>query len=74
MALGSEIACRGHLIKVIKQFEKAKHFLTYRPIDNKDKQNYTSISLLVSQGVEDCLIELDSKLKTTGTRVYLGFM
>ena len=74
VALGSEIACRGHLIEVIKQFEKAKHGLTYRSIDNKDKQNYTSIPLLVSQGVEDCLIELDSKLKTMGTRVYLGFM
>lgn len=74
MCLGSEIACRGHLIEVIKQFEKAKHGLTYRSIDNKDKQNYTSIPLLVSQGVEDCLIELDSKLKTMGTRVYLRFM
>ncbi len=74
VALGSEIACRGHLVEIIKQFEKAKHGLTYRSIDNKDKQNYTSIPLLVSQGVEDCLKELDPKLKTIGTRIYLGLM
>jgi hypothetical protein len=74
VALGSEIACRGHLVEIIKQFEKAKHGLTYRSIDNKDKQNYTSIPLLVSQGVEDCLKELDPKLKTMGTIIYLGLM
>ena len=38
VAIGSEIACRGHLVEVLKQFEKAKHGLTYRSIDNKDEK------------------------------------
>lgn len=74
VALGCEVACRGHLVEVIKQFHKAKHGLTYRSIDNKDKENYTSIALLVNQSVEDCLKELNPKLKTMGTRVYLRLM
>ena len=58
MALGSEIACGGHLIEVIKQFEEAKHGLTYRLLTTRINK----------------ITQLDSKLKTMGTKVYLGFM
>ena len=74
ISIGTEVACRGHLTEVLKKFPKARHGLTHRAIDDKDKQNYTSIGLLVKPCVESCLKELDTTVKTYGTVVYLTFM
>lgn len=74
LSLGSEIACPGHLLDVLKRYPKAKHGLTQRAIDNKDKQNYSSIELLIKESVEECLQELDVKTKTSGTVFYLSLM
>ncbi len=74
ISIGSEVACRGHLTEILKKFPKAKHGLTYRAIDDKDKQNYASIELLVKPSVQECLKELDASVKTQGTVVYLNFM
>lgn len=37
ISLGSEFACRGHLTEVLKLFPKARHGLTERAVDNRDK-------------------------------------
>ena len=74
ISIGTEVACRGHLTEVLKKFPKERHGLTHRAIDDKDKQNYTSIGLLVKPCVESCLKELDTTVKTYGTVVYLTFM
>lgn len=74
ISIGSEVACRGHLTEVLKKFHEARHGLTHRSIDDKDKQNYTGIGLLVKPCVEECLKGLSSTLKTSGTVVYLKLM
>ncbi len=48
LSMGTVVACKGHLLQVLKSFSKDKHGLTHRAIDSKDKQNFTSIDLLVS--------------------------
>ena len=74
ISIGSEVACRGHLTEVFKKFPKAKHGLNHRSIDDKDKQNYSCINLMVKQCVEECLQELSSTVKTKGTVIYLRLM
>ena len=74
LSFGSEIACRAHLVEVLKKFPKSSHGLTQRSIDNKDKQNYSSIGLLVHPCVENCLKEMHSTVKTSGTVIYLQLM
>ena len=49
IVLGDETACRGHLEQVLKKFSKSEHGLTSQIIENKDKQNYESIEVLVKQ-------------------------
>ena len=43
LSFGTEIACRAHLVEVLKKFPKATHGLTQRSIDNKDKQTGPSL-------------------------------
>ena len=74
LTLGNEIATRTHLKHVLDSYPKSRHNLTLRAIDTKDKQNYTSIALLVSEDVESCLLDLSSKLRTRGTIIYLTVM
>ncbi len=74
LSIGAAVACRGHLIEVLKQFPKSRHGLSQRSIDSKDKQNYTSISFLLKPCVEQCLKDLNSKMETSGTVIYLQLM
>jgi hypothetical protein len=74
LSMGSEVACPGHLLEVLKRYPKAKHGLTQRAIDNKDKQNYSSIELLFKESIEECLLELNVKTKTSGTIIYLSLI
>ncbi len=57
------------LTEVLKTFPKAEHGLTYRAVDDKDKQNHASIELPVKLSVEECLTKLDASVKTHGTIV-----
>ena len=72
LSLGSETACRGHLVEILKSFPKSQHGLTQRTIDSRDKQNHGSIELLLKPGVDKCLSELHASHKTNGTRIYLN--
>ena len=74
LSMGSLVACKGHLLQVLKSLPKEKHGLTYRTIDCKDKQNFSSIELLVRPCVEECLVELNPRFSTSGTAVYLALM
>ena len=73
IVLGNETACRAHIQQLLEIFPKEKHNLTQRCIDNKDKQNYSSIPVLVGDGVKDCLEELNENSQNTGT-LYLQIM
>ena len=68
------MACRGHLTALLNEFPKAQHGLTHRAIDSRDKQNYSSIELLVKPSVEICLHNLNASLKPKGTLIYLNMM
>ena len=74
LSIGAEVACRGHLVEILKEFPKEKHGLTQKSIDFKDKQNYSSIELLVSESVEECLRESGGTMRTQGTMIYLQLM
>ncbi len=74
MWLGSETACRGHLVELIKKLPKSQHGLSDRTIDPRDKQNYSSIELLLHQCVDKSLAELHTSVKANGTRIYLHMM
>ena len=74
ITIGDEVACRAHFAQGLKIFSKADHGLTQQMIDNKDKQNYSSIEVLLSHGVEECLTKMESKDRTKGTLVYLWLM
>lgn len=72
--LGNETACLAHIQQVLETFSKEKHNLTQRSIDNKDKQNYSSIPVLCVDGVQECLEELNERSQNTGTLMYLKIM
>ena len=74
LSIGTETACRGHLTALLKEFPKAQHGLSHRAIDLRDKQNYSSIELLVKPSVEICLDNLNASLKPKGTLIYLNMM
>ena len=74
IVLGKDVACASHLIHVVDKIPKALHGLTRQAVDNKDKQNYDSITLLLDKNVEICLNELNDKLTTNGIRTYLTLM
>ena len=59
---------------MINDIPKSDHGLTREAINNKNKQNYASITLLIDEKVEQCLKQLDSKFNTQGTIVYLSIM
>ena len=74
IVMGAETACRSHLQFIIDTFSRSKHGLTMRCIDHKDKQNFESVSTLVSENVEQCLKEIDNEMCTKGTTFYLQLM
>ena len=74
LSLGSLVACKGHLLQVLKSLSNEKRGLAYRTLDCKDKQNFSSIERLVHPCVEECLVELNPEFSTSGTAVYLALM
>ena len=74
LIMGTEVACRNNIAEVLRTFPKERHNLTQRCLDNKDKQNYSSIPVLISDEVQECLSELSNTNRNTGTIVYLGMM
>ena len=74
LSLGSETACRGNIAEILQSFPKADHGLNQRAIDSRDKQNYSSIELLLKPCVDECLAKLHGSHKVKGTRIYLSFM
>ena len=72
LEIGTETACWAHLQYLVKNEPKSVHGLTVRCIDQKDKQNFESVSFLVSdkvlQSLETC------KQRTKGTIFYLKLM
>ena len=73
LSIGTEVACRGYLVEVLKRFFKEKHGFTQKAIDNKDKQNYSSIEFLIKCSVAECLKELKIS-RSFGTVIYLSLM
>ena len=74
IVIGRKVACPAHLITLLETVPKSQHCLTRKAVDNKDKQNYGSITLLVDAKVESCLNQLDDKYNTRGTIMYLSLM
>ena len=72
--MDEEIACRGQLQQLLKRFDKARHGLNQQVLENKDKQNYKSIEILLKGDVEEALKELDGVMSTKGTVTYLRLM
>ena len=73
LVLGDETACPGHLQQLLKSFSKAEHGLTQQALQNKDKQNYSSIENLLDEGVINCLKQMKDQ-RTNGTIIYLWIM
>lgn len=71
IAIGDEVACRAHLVQVCNDYPKAEHGLTRQVLENKDKQNYSSIEVLLSTNVE---LSLQKVERSKGTLVYLWLM
>lgn len=74
LVLGNETACSTHMNLMVNKFSKEEHGLSIRSIDIKDKQNYSSIELMLKEGVFQCLLKLGKKINTTGTIMYLNLM
>ena len=74
LILGVESASRVHLLHVVNDFPKARHNLSLKEIDSKDKQNYSSITVMLTEDVQACLGELSGKMKTRGTVMHLKIM
>ena len=74
LILGNETACSTHMNLLVYEFSKEEHGLSLRCIDIKDKQNYSSIELMLKEGVFQCLLKLGKKVNTTGTIMYLDLM
>ena len=71
IAIGHEVACNAHLVKVCNDYPKAEHGLTRQVLENKDKQNYSSIEVLLITNVEQRLQKVE---KGEGILVYLRLM
>ena len=71
IAIGDEVACRAHFVQVLKEFPKSEHGLSQQMLENKDKQNYSSIEILLSEDVQKCLEKVE---RSEGTLVYLCLM
>ena len=74
IVMGNEVACRGQFQELLKSFAKSKHGLTKQIIENKDKQNYKSIEILLKDEVTEALEEINSRMQTKGTITYLWTM
>ena len=72
--MGAESCLASHFQYILKEFGKDRHGLTQRMIKNNDKQNYTSIAVLVGDGVKECLNDAANIMRTKGTVVYLDLM
>ena len=71
---GAESCLVRHLQFIYKKFNKDRHGLTQQMINNKDKQNYSSIAVLVGDDVKECLEEVPHIIRPKGTTIYLGLM
>ena len=71
LVLGNETACRAHIQQVLTEFPKEQHKLTERIISNKDKQNYSSISVQVDDNIINCHKKLTDKMNNMGTITYI---
>ncbi len=74
IVFGSKTACRGPLDQILSSFPKEDHGLTHQILQNKDKQNYGSVEILLSEEVDSCLQRLSAKVETKGTKTYLWLM
>ena len=76
LVLGKETACLAHMRYILDcdQFSKEDHQLTERIISNKDKQNYSGIEVLLSDGVRNCLDSCKNVMQNFGTITYLSLM
>lgn len=74
IVLGCETACRAHIQQILEKFTKENHNLSQRCINNKDKQNYSSIPILISDDVRHCLGQLSKQDQNIGTIIYLTMM
>ena len=74
LSLGAETVRRGHLAEILQSFPKAEHGLHQWAIDSMDKQNYSSIVLLLKPCVDECVAKLHGSHKTKGTRICLSLM
>ena len=63
-----------HLRFLTSHIDKDKHGLTDRSINEKDKQNFDSITTLVSDDVLKCLEEIKKTMQTEGIIFYLKIM
>ena len=64
IVLGDKTACKEHLRDLANHTDKEKHGLTTRSNDKKDKQNFESIRILVSDDVLRCLEEISKTMQT----------
>ena len=74
LALGNETACRTHVTNILTTFPKEEYGLTERIVSNKDKQNYTGITVLIGDGVLKCLKSVTDKMENNGTIIYIQLM
>ena len=74
LIIGNDAASRVHLLHVLHMFPKSRHNLSLKCIDSKDKQNYASITTILSNDVECCLDEISNVLKTRSTIAYIKVM
>ena len=74
LVLGDETACRAHLQYLANNVDKDKHGLTARCIDQKDKQNFDNVAMLVSHDVTNSLEDCKKVMGTQGTIFYLQIM
>ena len=74
IVLGNHPACSAHLNFVQSNYPKERHGLSLRALDVRDKQNYSSIGIILSDAVFQCLQEVDGTLDVKGTIVYMNLM
>ena len=67
IVVGNHSAVATHLNFVLNDFPKERHGLSVRALDVRDKQNYSSIGIILNDGVFECLQEIDKKVDVKGT-------
>ena len=74
LVMGKHSAVVTHLKFVLNEFPKERHGLSLRTLDVRDKQNYSSIEVMLNDGVFECLEEINAKIDVKGTIAYLKLM